>query len=1060
MSTYFMQKPGLFAAFFGVVALALLPSCQDEDFGFTTDEIRQEVYNRNFKEIFGDVDPDHNWSMAQNVKVNINVPGANGYRLRILTEAPTNRETTLLYECVLTGDQFSANVDVVCGTHSLYVEVMSGMGSYLVDGYYYIDEEGNVDVNRMATRALGSAPSCSPYTGTLYRWNRTWEEPETKPTDGNYKYDYGFKWNTLLEYRPLYGDENNITKGWEINCEPVTEGGLRKYKDGGYSNEQGPRVLDLTNSHIDGFNNDWSVPRAFYFRNLGNDSGHDVFNEAFVRYGSDDSNYPFRIGDQGFTIHVPLASRNPKGIKIEFELLLESRNDKGEWAEVTSKTVEITDEKYQAGKEAISDVWFQDFTIDGNTDWAGNNYRLTVKLLTGNGFIQAFCAGYFVEQQGQHPIIVERVEKGTIKYSDVRGGGVYTWGVNKLFEGNTKRDNGGNTEFKYRTYDTREMTYSNGENGFAGGYISNFHIINGDVVDHTENIKYRDMFPLYGMYKSTDDNTWKGSPFHEGDNHIDDFFTDPGFNTAKWNMPHDAQIVTWGKCTDDKGVEHDGSVEAKLVGIGTNWSNDVGYFFYPKSDENLMVTHQNGEKVLDFNKVPKVVIRRNMQNALVGDQPNEGNIAGDGKSMAHWGLGSQQYNRYVNGCAALSLTKRERDELLNAPKFDRDGAKGMIEALENNSVKTAAAIEATFEAPVYKLPFYPITKGGDGVYQITGQPTFEWPAGYVIGFFNIRTDDHVACELARIGTSSASVQRNYFNDLPRGSAFTYKGKTYIGLEDEWDYDNNDFLFELQGVKPVNPDITPDDDPVPDPNRSQDWIIACEDLGGVWDYDFNDLVWAISKEVKSSSTKTTTDIYFTALAAGGTLEAIVEYNTSLALGPDDTGWDENKWVEVGEIHNLVKRTTAKQNGNYVTNVHTQLNVDPEHPYPSRNDIGERIKLGETITSDRGNPDNINITSILNHFRVIVENHNGEKYIVGNNIQDSPDHNHDTHNTGNNKTNAPQFLLLPCGWAWPAETVCITDVYSKVTDWATEQTQTDWYWEWRNSYKTGKYIQNPL
>lgn len=1037
-----------------LLALTTLASCDDKDFGYTAADIRAAAYSSHFTDLFGEVDPNHDWSMAKAVHVNLNIPNAAGYRLRILTEAPTNRETTLLYECILNSDQFSVNVDVVRGTRSIYVEIKSGVDSYLVDGYYYIDEEGNVEVNRMATRTLSSAPTCSQYTGTLYRWDRTWDKNVTSPSDNDYKYDYGFVLNRRKDFLAS-GDENNITPGWSINCDD-TEGGLRTHQNTAYSG--GPRVLQMTSSHVDGLDN-MSVTKAFYFRNLAVDNNtsnpHGAFSKSYICFG-DDPNYPLHIGDQDITIHVPLASRNSG--ELSFRLTLD-RRDGDTWTEI--KTQDVTVETaYATSSETQNGVLFKDVTLNFNAGWAGGNFRLKVQILTV-GWKQAFCAGYIIEQKGPHPSFSEQAVNGTVKYSDVRGGGVYTWGDNKLFEGNTKRDNGGNTEFKYRTYDTREMTYSNGENGFAGGYISNFHIIDGNIVDRTENIKYRDMFPLYGMYKSTDDNKWKGSPFHEGDNHIDDFFTDPGFHNAKWDMPHDAQIVTWGECTDANGVHHDGSVEAKLVGIGTGWSNDVGYFFYPKSDEALMVTHQNGEKVLDFNKVPKVVIRRNMQNALVGDQPNAGNIAEDGKSMSHYGLGSEQYNRFVNGCAALSLTKAERAELLTAGNFNRDKVPEMIESLENNSVKTAAAIEATFEAPVYKLPFYPITKDGGGVYQITGQPTFEWPEDYVIGFFGIRTDDHTACELARIYTSSASVQRNYFNDLPRGSAFTYKGKTYIGLEDEWDYDNNDFLFELQGVKPVNPDITPNDDPVPDPNRSQDWIIACEDLGGVWDYDFNDLVWAISKEVKSSSTKTTTDIYFTALAAGGTLEAIVEYNTSLALGPGDTGWDENKWVEVGEIHNLVKRTTAKQNGDYVTDVHTQLNVDKNH-HPSRNDIGERIKLGETISSTIGDPNNIDIASILKHFRIKVIGGSGE-YIVVNRQQHDNHNHHDVHTSldyTDGKTNAPQFILLPPGWAWPAEAVCINKVY-EINDWFENAETDEWYNTWRYApHRGGDFIFNPL
>lgn len=61
MNTYFMQKPRLFAASLGVVALALLPSCQDEDFGYTADQIK---YESNFKKAFGDIPENQSWDLS------------------------------------------------------------------------------------------------------------------------------------------------------------------------------------------------------------------------------------------------------------------------------------------------------------------------------------------------------------------------------------------------------------------------------------------------------------------------------------------------------------------------------------------------------------------------------------------------------------------------------------------------------------------------------------------------------------------------------------------------------------------------------------------------------------------------------------------------------------------------------------------------------------------------------------------------------------------------------------------------------------------------------------
>lgn len=41
-----------------------LSSCQDEDYGFTSDEVRSAVYDRNFIKFFGKIDPEQNWDLT------------------------------------------------------------------------------------------------------------------------------------------------------------------------------------------------------------------------------------------------------------------------------------------------------------------------------------------------------------------------------------------------------------------------------------------------------------------------------------------------------------------------------------------------------------------------------------------------------------------------------------------------------------------------------------------------------------------------------------------------------------------------------------------------------------------------------------------------------------------------------------------------------------------------------------------------------------------------------------------------------------------------------------
>lgn len=1028
-------------------AMLVLSSCQEEDFGYDIADVRQSVYARNFHDAFGDIDPNHNWSMAQAVKVNLLVPNATGYRVRILTEAPTNRESIVLYHGMMTSEQLSVNVDVIRGTRNLYVELKSELGTYLVDGYYNINNEGIVEVNKMAgTRAEGSAPACSVYTTTLTRWSRTWSETAT--TGSKYQWDYGF----VNRADHLASGNNVIPTGWII-------GHNGSERPSGSSQDSGTRAISISNSQAIINGTAVATPSCIVFQSTKD-------NKAYAKYGYVDGQSIHSDGNYTTTIHVPLAYYNDN--ENNFTLTVQKKSGSS-WTTVKEENRTIT-QKYSGN----SDITFQDVVIDIFTPKGeAADYGIIIRFNTDNTSTRySVCAGCCIETPSWIRQPYTENINGYITYRDVRGGGVNLWSQNlTLRDCGTFRNNASNTTFLYRSFDVEQMTAADKAEGIMGP----FYIINGEngaaIPEGTEKIKYRDQFPLYGLYKSTFNGQWKGSPFREGDNHIDPFFTDGSFHQASdFEMQKDAQITTLGAIHSAE-VNYDGSVSIKLVGIGTGWGNDVGYFYYPKSEEStLMRSLPNGEKALDFNRIPKVIIRKNMQDAISNaDQPWK--FIEGATEMQHYGLGATQFSRYVDGCMALNMTSDEFANLIASGEFKRYESneyrvKEFIDYFNQSGKEgqKALAKEATFDAPIYKLPYYGWSET-DGKYLPTGTATYEWPKDMVIGFFGIRTDGNVAAELSRIYTSSASVQRNYFNDLPRGSAFSYKGKNYIGLEDEWDYDNNDFLFEIMGVQSVDPDITPEDDIV-DTKTTQDWLIACEDLGGVWDYDFNDLVWAVTKEVNTTTTIKydgtstevgTTDIYFTPLAAGGTLDARVEYNTSIALGPGEDGWVDNAWISLGEIHQMVTR-----NPEAPTNV--QVNVDPKDTWGITKDrIGQRIKLGTTIpTNDQA----ITIESILSHFRIRVKHNDGE-YVVAN-VKDSrpegSDHNHEhggSLNYGNGKSHAPQFILLPKGWAWPAEAVCITDVYG-LQNWFQNKNDTGWLDAWKksNNGKSGKYIISPI
>ncbi len=154
---------------------------------------------------------------------------------------------------------------------------------------------------------------------------------------------------------------------------------------------------------------------------------------------------------------------------------------------------------------------------------------------------------------------------------------------------------------------------------------------------------------------------------------------------------------------------------------------------------------------------------------------------------------------------------------------------------------------------------------------------------------------------------------SYVATLKAGHDSYGNDKRYLCFED-WhisagaNFDMNDMVFRVYGFDhlreelPDNPggEIVPDPDPTPDPDPDPEvfqWIVACEDLGGSFDYDFNDVVFG----VQYVAGDTHPYVYVTALAAGGTLPVELIFNGKPVTGKgegqeivDGTIGDDGEW----------------------------------------------------------------------------------------------------------------------------------------------------------------------
>ena len=157
----------------------------------------------------------------------------------------------------------------------------------------------------------------------------------------------------------------------------------------------------------------------------------------------------------------------------------------------------------------------------------------------------------------------------------------------------------------------------------------------------------------------------------------------------------------------------------------------------------------------------------------------------------------------------------------------------------------------------------------------------------------LNTSDQCGPGVTDDGQNKAGSVKNDNSLRPSyASTFHVGDQMFLGFEDwanQWknsDMDFNDVVFAFSGATPtvINED-----------KEAGTWLLACEDLGGSFDTDYNDVVLKV-EHVSGQKTATVTP-----LAAGGTLASYIFYNDPVA----------NSYGEqcLGEIHQLLGATPA-------------------------------------------------------------------------------------------------------------------------------------------------------
>lgn len=214
----------------GLAALALftcLTSCQDEEFGYTLDDVRKGQYAREFEQTFGKVDPNQDWTMATSVKATINLPQIQGVsKMNIMTGDPYLKSTRLLAQVMLQDGVGSISFDAIKGNNSVFVTVEQ-------DGKYKYYRSCNIEDGMLNVGVFASVSEVVTTRATTANPSKRGDLVSIDCIGFNTTellgYKYGNDTHTLEEWKEITRTNNNIVV-WnsqgKYNNSPFTDESL------------------------------------------------------------------------------------------------------------------------------------------------------------------------------------------------------------------------------------------------------------------------------------------------------------------------------------------------------------------------------------------------------------------------------------------------------------------------------------------------------------------------------------------------------------------------------------------------------------------------------------------------------------------------------------------------------------------------------------------------------------------------------------------------------------------------------------------------------------------
>ena len=1069
------MKKTLCRGLIACVSLVALASCQDYEGGFDLDQVNKAEYAKNFEKTFGTPDPNQDWSMATLVKANVNLPGLSGTaKMNICTGDPRNAETRLLAQIMLKDGQGSIDFDAIKGVDNVFVTVEQ-------DGQYKVFSQYNIvngllcigDVQMPMTRVgVGNVTEVSSFSSTCPTTQRTGTTAtvdytyfnniaSTTKIDGikypktdNYTNSNNMK---TLEGWIAYAKSGGVTVTWNqwtksvSNNTPFTDESMLKFskitesdfsgavlKDANYAEENSDGTITLymdaggksANSgwiakktvaewQQEAINNYSGIVSGTYNGPWTNESLLNCF--TFAPCSKDDANAIY------------------DGMTDESTWVLKD-NAESHYANVYP-TFQYLDNVEQSSSPAITLGDFNSFFGDGNffaegvSVWAdtklGKYYDEATMRKMENGFSIVTTEKQVIElpyvfgctaYSNQFGYIYykaadeDKIDPITLKHYVLIEDGRPSQNVYRdSWKGTAVSSNGNNyAADKYYTY---SFTDENGNPTFSGNYVT-LEGAKDDPFVCTCNeqggtgIYSAEHKHLSTCYSPADRYAQIAAKSFYGTTYRPMFFGEDGkASQGTYEWPAGYKIVFWINtlAESDQPEMLKTHPEARFLSSG----GMGGHFNYslPTINKRLFHDYQGTlshteEELKTLGQVQCISWTLDGTTFLAfGDMSGDKDLndmvfmvsapnSDPGNTVVtvpvKWHL---NYNAiHENNDLFDNYTLNQGASYTNPKNSDGDNSEPSRVGYEfvgwsTNPAATAGDKTITSTVPTTStdaIHYYAVWAPVGKSYTITWHKNYD-PTIYGddCGKDDPATNAGDIHKQEKVGENATFNKPSTDPDAPTTKVFKGWSLTPTGdvLPNSWfeDQTNMTATGEDENIcfYAIYEDATSGGDPEP-----MSWIFACEDLGGTFDYDFNDVVW----EVKYAAGTTTAQVKL--LAAGGTLPFTLSYNGT-------------------------KITTKAEE--YASTAEVYISQ-----------VGSKGYHSLTVPSNWSVADNKHL------FTVAVDVEGTDKSTIISAYQKKE--------TESNK--APQVLLLPGGWQWPAETQNIGDKYPSFKAWVAGNGDFDW------------------